>query len=407
MPAMSENRRLYLDNAATSFPKPQRVHDAMLRYATEVGASPGRGSYAESVEGAAIIRRCRERIVELINGESPDHVVFGLNTTDALNLAIHGMVASRRRRKPGEPMHIVTTRMDHNSVLRPLSALAADGDVDCTYVDVDPVTGVVDSADIAAAVRTETLLVAVVHASNVTGTLQPIGAIGAVCREKGVPLLVDAAQSVGHVPVDVRAMHIDLLAFPGHKGLLGPLGTGALYMRPGMERVIEPVRHGGTGSVSEQDAQPETMPDRYESGSHNTVGIAGLSEGVAELLERGMDTVWAHERTLIRVMIDALADKALYPGLRLLGPQGVDDRVGVFSFTHEVLEPAELAAVLESEFSILTRAGIHCAPKAHEHFGTVDRGGAVRLSFGPDVTVADVHFAASALSQVCTAAVAT
>ena len=398
--SMDRSRRLYLDNAATSFPKPPRVLEAMRRYAEEVGASPGRGGYAESLEGSRLLRTCRERISRLINGAGPERVVFTLNTTDALHLAIAGIVRHRRRTRPGSRVHLVTTAMDHNSVLRPFNALAEDGDCVWTCVPADPATGLVDPADVRAAIGKDTALVAIVHASNVSGTVQPVAEIGAICRELAVPLLVDAAQSVGHLPIDVDAMGIDLLAFPGHKGLLGPLGTGALYLRPGMERVVATVREGGTGSVSELDVHPEAMPDRYEAGSHNTIGIAGLSEGVAWLLERGVDRLWAHERGLIETMIGALS---VGPGLervRLIGPPGVGDRVAVFSLVHEAVPASVLADRLEAEFGVLARAGIHCAPRAHETLGSTP-GGALRISFGPFISPQDVRYACDALDSVC------
>lgn len=406
---MTASRRLYLDNAATTFPKPNRVHEAMARYATQIGASPGRGAYTESIEGARLIRVCRERLCRLIGGRSPDHVVFTLNTSDALNLAIRGMVAARRKRliERGEhdrPIHLVTTAMDHNSILRPFNALAADGlspRVEWTCVEADPESGLVDPDAIRAAIRSDTLLVGTVQASNVTGTVQPIREIGAMCRDMGVPLLVDGAQSVGRVPIDVDAMSIDLLAFPGHKALMGPLGTGALYIRPGLERLIATVREGGTGTVSELDVQPESMPDKYEPGSHNTIGIVGLGEGVAWVLETGVDTIERNEQDLIRQVIAALARTDDFPGLRLIGPQTASNRIGVFSFVHESSGPQELATMLEAEFGILTRAGIHCAPRAHGTFGTTDRGGALRISFGPFVSPQDVEYTLNALSEVC------
>lgn len=436
---MGETRsRLYLDNAATTFPKPRSVHEAMSRYATAIGASPGRGSYAESVEGGAIIARCRRRIAELFNAESAEHVVFTLNTSDALNLAIKGLVGRRQRRlverfgRGAEgPVHVVTTSMDHNSVLRPLNALASDvlgPRVEWTCVPADPVSGLVRAEDLRRAIRPETALVAAVHASNVTGVLQPVEAFGAVCREAGVPLLVDAAQTAGRVPIDMRAASIDLLAFPGHKGLLGPLGTGGLVLRPGMERQIDSVREGGTGSVSERDVQPAEMPDKYEPGSHNTVGLAGLLAGVEWVLERGARRVFEEEQSLVALTLASLlgggervrlSDGSLglgpaFPGLRLLGlgpsadtdvgggGRGASPRVGVFSYVHESLGAAELAAILESEYGVLTRAGIHCAPRAHETFGTLRAGGAVRMSYGPFVTPQDVRYALDALSRVCT-----
>lgn len=410
------SRRLYLDNAATSFPKPAAVTEAMVRFATEVGASPGRGSYAESREAAGILRECRERVHRLIGGEGgAEQVVFALNTSDALNIAIKGVVGARlgaeaARQRAGEDarrIHLVTTWMDHNSVLRPFNALREQwGDaVEVTFVPVDPHTGIVDPAAVAAAIRPETALVAAVHASNVTGSIQPVAEIGRVCRERGVLLLVDAAQSLGHIPVNVREMSIDLLAFPGHKGLLGPLGTGGLYIRPGVEQQMVTVREGGTGSVSERDVQPEWMPDRFEPGSHNTIGLAGLGEGAGWLLERGVGSVREHEEALMREFLGVLTPVALAEaGLRLLGPREIDRRVGVFAFVHESIPSEAFAQRLEDEHGVLVRAGLHCAPLAHQTFGTdpesASAPGAFRISFGPFVTGAHARFAAEAVLEV-------
>lgn len=396
-------RRLYFDNAATSFPKPPAVYDAMLRYGREIGGTAGRGSYREAREGARVINECRSRLCELFNGESADHVVFTLNTTDALNLAIKGIVSNRLRRDPRRPLHLVTTEADHNSVLRPFNALAGRDEVEWTCVHADERTGLVDAADVGAALRAETALVAITHASNVTGVIQPVAQIGAACRARGVPFLVDAAQSLGHIPVDVRAMPIDLLAFPGHKGLLGPLGTGGLYIRPGLEDRLDPLREGGTGSRSEDDVQPGMLPDKYEPGSQNALGIAGLSEGVAWHLGSGGS---AHERVAIEGMIEGLAElDAPGPapgrhGLRLLGPSTASGRVGVFSLMHESLSSHELAAIMEQEYGVLGRAGLHCAPRMHAALGTSGSGGAYRLSVGPFTSLDDVRFVCRALGEV-------
>ncbi len=393
--------RRYFDNAATSFPKPPAVAEAVFNCMTRNGA-PGRGVYAEAREAGRLIRVCRERINRLINGEHPDHVVFGLNTTDALNLAIKGVLEASRQGGLSRP-HVVSTRMEHNSVLRPMNAERERAAVEWTRVPVDPVSGLVDPADVIAAIRPDrTELVIVNHASNVTGTIQPVAEIGHACRERGVLFLVDGAQSLGHVPVDVRAMSIDLLAFPGHKGLLGPQGTGGLYIRPGVEDRVATVREGGTGSVSEQETHPARLPDRYEAGSHNTAGIAGLSEGVSWLLDRGMDAVRRHEIDLMTPMLAAYS-AGEWPGLRLLGPEAVGRRVGVMSFVHDELEPIEIATLLETEHGILTRAGLHCAPLAHQTFGSAPPGGrgAVRLSLGPFLTNEDVACAIAALGAIC------
>lgn len=426
--------RRYFDNAATSFPKPPRVLDAMSHYLAANGA-PARGQYAEARAAGQALHTCRLRINELLHGESPDHVIFGHNTTDGLNLAIHGVVRRHRRLRPAARLHAVTTALDHNSVLRVFAALADELNgpphgleahahrhhapssagphaahaaharhdsgpaFEATVVPVDPETGLVSPHDVAEAMRPETVLVALNHASNVTGTVQPAAEIGALCRARGVAFVLDAAQSLGHVQVDARALHADFIAFPGHKGLLGPTGTGGLYIRPGAEHLLDPVRQGGTGSRSEADVQPAALPDRFEPGSHNTVGLIGLSEGVAWLLERGLAAVRTHELTLIERMIAVLDDPARVPGLQWLGPRRPGQRVGVFSVLHDRLAPAQLSAALEDRFGVLTRAGLHCAPHAHRAFTA--SAGATRFSLGPFLTVDDVDFAMDALSTLC------
>lgn len=385
-------RRLYLDNAATSFPKPRSVTEAMVRYATELGASAGRGAYQEAIETGALIYECRRRLNRLFNGEKAEHFVFTLNCSDALNLAIKGLIDPARG-----PAHAVCTHIDHNSILRPLNELQSRGWISQTQVPVDPATGLVDPDDIRRSIRPETKLVAITHASNVTGTVQPIREIGRICRDAAVPLVVDAAQSAGHLPIDVQADGIDLLAAPGHKALLGPLGTGFLYIRPGLERSLRTLREGGTGSVSEVAVQPEFMPDKYEPGSHNAIGIIGLSEGVKWVLEQGIESLHAQEMDLVRTFLEGVAD---VEGLTYYGPQGVRNRIGVFSIRIEGYDPQELSTVLETSYGILSRSGIHCAPLAHQAIGTATTGGATRLSFGPFLSKQDVKFVTDALAEV-------
>lgn len=388
-------RRLYMDNAATSFPKPRAVIEAMVRYATELGASAGRGAYHEAVETGVLIGECRRRLQKLFNGERPEHFVFTLNCSDALNLAIKGLI------DPGRPNHAICTHIDHNSILRPLHALAERGWLDQTRVPVDGGTGLVDPQAIRRAIRPDTRLIAVTHVSNVTGTIQPVREIGRIAREAGIPLVVDAAQSAGHLPVDVQADGIDLLAAPGHKGLLGPLGTGFLYVRPGLEKLLRPLKEGGTGSASELAVQPEFMPDKYEAGSHNAIGIIGLSEGVRWVLEQTVEKLAADELALVSTFLDGVSD---IRGLTYFGPQGVRHRIGVFSVRVDGYDPQELSAVLEGSYGILTRSGIHCAPLAHGAIGTADSGGTTRISFGPFHSMQDVQFVADALADVASAA---
>lgn len=390
-------RRIYLDNAATSFPKAPGVAEAVGEYLTRIGASPGRGGYAESRAGSAILASCRERLCRLVNGTSPDHVVFTLNCSDALNLALKGVVTHRRRANPRARVHIITTQMDHNSVLRPLNEMIQDG-VNWTCVDADPKSGLVDPDAISRAIRDETALVAVCHASNVSGTLQDLAPIARVCHARGVPILADAAQSLGHVPIDVRALAIDLLAFPGHKGLLGPLGTGGLYLRPGMEDVVATIREGGTGTQSEDDVQPLTMPDRYEPGSHNMPGIAGLNASLAWILDQGVESIQQHEQRLVGTFVARLEDLAR-AGFSLLAPDA-PRRVAVFSIVHERLGARDVANRLESGFGVLARAGFHCAPRAHRALASPAGEGALRLSASIFTSERDIDLAIDALLEI-------
>lgn len=384
-------RRLYLDNAATSFPKPQTVLQAMTHYAQSLGASAGRGAYAEAIETAAILSACRLNLKKHFNGERAEHFVFTLNCSEALNIAIKGLI------NPSKDNHVICTAIDHNSILRPTTSMEDAGIAQRTIVPVDPVTGVVDPDDIRKAIRPNTRFIAITHASNVTGSVQPVAEIGRLAREHAVPFIVDAAQSAGHMKIDVQKDCIDLLAAPGHKALLGPLGTGFLYLRPGMEKIVAPLIEGGTGSISEEPRQPSFMPDRYESGSHNAIGIAGLNAGLQWIAEKGIDALHKHDQDLVRVFIDGVSN---IDGLTYYGPRGVKDRVGVFSVRIEGYEPQELSAVLETNYGILTRSGIHCAPFAHETIGTASLGGTTRFSFGPFVTIQDVKFATDALAEI-------
>ena len=387
-------RRLYMDNAATRFPKPRAVLEAMVHYTNEMGASAGRGAYEEAMRTGGLIAECRHRLNELFHGQDPDHFIFNLNCTDGLNQAIKGLVGS------GRPGHAICTQIDHNSILRPLNALQDQGYATQTRVPVDAKTGLVDPDGIRRSIRPDTRLIAITHASNVTGTIQPIREIGRIAREHDIPFIVDAAQSAGHLPIDVQADLIDLLAAPGHKALLGPLGTGILYIRPGLEKQLVPLKEGGTGTISEKDRQPEFMPDRYESGSHNAIGIIGLSEGVKWVLEQGVDHLAGREMNLVRTFIDGVDE---IKGLTCYGPQGVKHRLGVFSVTIDGYAPHELSAVLETRYGILTRSGIHCAPLVHQAIGTAAQGGTTRFSFGPFLTQQDVKYATDALADIAMA----
>ncbi|MFO0972569.1 MAG: aminotransferase class V-fold PLP-dependent enzyme [Phycisphaerae bacterium] len=382
------NHRIYADNAATSFPKPPEVLAAMSDYAQRLGASAGRGAYREAVAAGELLATCRARVARLIGAPDPRQIIFGLNCSEALNLALRGLL------RPGD--HVVTSRFEHNSVLRPLHSLAADG-VTTSFVPVADPSGRVSVDALRAALRPATRLIALQHASNVTGVIQPVEEAAALARERDIPILVDAAQTAGHLPLDVTRMGIDLLAFPGHKGLLGPLGTGALYIRAGLAERIRPLVCGGTGTVSELPTQPDQLPDKYESGSHNAIGLAGLSAAAEWLLARGVDSL---RRSEIDHMERFLAGVSGLAGLSLYGPRDPRQRVAVFSVRVADLAPAETVAILEAEFGVLARAGIHCAPWAHESLGTAADGGTTRLSFGPFTTAADIDACVAALAAV-------
>lgn len=381
-------QRTYLDNAATSFPKPEAVWAAVDNYHRRLGAAVGRGAYRAGIETTGLVERCRKKVAELLGAESPRQVVLTFNGTDSLNLALHGVV------RPGD--HVVTSVMEHNSVLRPLSELRRRLGIEVTYVAADA-TGLIDPAEFRRALRPNTRLIALIHASNVSGTIQPIAEVGRIAREAGALFLVDAAQSAGAVPIDLSALPVDLLACPGHKGLLGPLGTGVLYIRPGVESRLASFRQGGTGTQSEQDLQPEVLPDKYESGNHNAPGLMGLEAGVSWLLEQGVETIHEREQALVRQLLSELSD---VPGVQLFGPTVERSRVGVVSVSLEGFEPQVVAAILDQNFGIEIRAGLHCAPKAHEAIGSFSSGGTVRFSVGPFTTPDEITSAICALREI-------
>lgn len=379
---------IYLNNAATSWPKPEAVYTATDRALRSLQGAPARsGGHTHGVIDQ-MIERLRHRLAEFFNAPSPQSILFGFNGTDALNLAIRGTV------RPGD--HVVTTATEHNSVLRPLRWLEEHAGVTVTRVGCDG-KGYVDLDALAGSVRPDTSLIAVNHASNVTGTLQPLEEVCRRLRDRRGLLLVDAAQSAGHVPIDTDRLGIDLLALPGHKGLLGPMGTGVLYMRPELQQRVEPLRRGGTGTRSDEDRQPSELPDRYESGTLNTPGLAGLAAGLDYVNERGIDALRQHELELTAQLIEGI--NAL-DGVHLVGPGATAERVGVVSVTVDGYEPGEVAALLESQFGIQVRAGIHCAPRLHEALGTRDGGGTVRFSTGPFNQPAHIEAALRALAEI-------
>lgn len=378
---------IYLDNAATSFPKPESVYQAVDRFNREIGANPGRSGYATARKAGEIVDETRALLARLFNVERPSQIVFTANATQAVNLALKGLL------RPGD--HVVTTVVDHNSLLRPLRSLQERRQVELTRV-VSGSTGSVDPEDIRAVLKPETKLICMTHASNVTGALYNVKAIGAIAHDNGSLLMVDVAQTAGCVPIDVQDMQIDLLAFTGHKGLLGPQGTGGLYMKPGLEVEVQPFSEGGTGSQSSSDRQPENMPDRFEGGTLNTPGLAGLGAGVRFVLETGVEAIRDHEQALVARLLDGLAS---IPVVKVYGPSPGSKRVAVVSFNLEGWPPLNLSHILASGFDIATRSGLHCAPLIHRYIGTADRG-TVRASIGYFNTVDDIDRLCGALEQI-------
>lgn len=356
---------IYLDNAATSWPKPEPVYDAVSE-AIRRGGNPGRGSSERSKAAAMDISEARSALAQLFHIPEPSRIVFALNATDAINLGLQGMLS------PGD--HVITSRMEHNAVTRPLAYLE-DAGVRVTKVATDPALGA-DPEAVRAAIGPETKLVVMSHGSNVTGALNPIEEIGAICHEAGIPFMVDASQTAGAIPIDVMKMHIDLLAFPGHKSLLGPTGTGALYVAPSVSP--RPIRAGGTGVFSEVRLQPEQLPYYYEAGTQNTVGIAGLAAGARYILEHSVSGIFHEEQQMLQRLIDGLA---AIPRVTIYGPM-TSPRAAAVSFNIEDMDCADAAMILETYYNISVRSGLQCAPDTHRLLGTFDLGGTIRVSPG-------------------------
>ena len=356
---------IYFDNAATSHPKPTAVVEAVTRALTETNANPGRSGHPAAIEAARTVLDCRERLAALLGAADPMSVVHCFNCTDALNLAIKGSL------RVGD--HVVATQLEHNSVLRPLNALARRNRITLTLVSPRP-DGFVDPEDIRDALTPQTALVVCTHASNVTGAIQPVAAIGQMARAAGVRYLIDGAQALGGLPVDINALSCDLYAFPGHKSLLGPQGTGGLYIAPGLR--LNPLREGGTGTDSHRLVQPDTLPERYESGTVNLPGIAGLAAGCGYVASR-LSQIMMHERELTQALWEGLA---AMDGVTLYSPAQEAGRAGIVSFNVGDLPSAQVADALARQ-GIAVRGGLHCVPGAHRFLGTLERG-AVRASLG-------------------------
>lgn len=376
---------IYLDNAATTYPKPEAVYSAMDRFAREVGGNPGRSGHRRSLDAGREVLSARETMARFLEVSDPSRIVFTKNATEALNLVIKGIMA-----RGG---HAVITSMEHNSVWRPLEALARTADVSYTVVQCGPY-GDLEPSRMAEAIRPDTRLLICSHASNVAGNLLPVDEVAELAASAGLPLLVDAAQTAGRYELLPEREGIPLLAFTGHKELFGPSGTGGLYIAPGLEP--EPLMYGGTGSRSESSIQPDLMPDRYESGTLNAVGLAGLRAGVEFVMERSLKEIRSHEGQLSQRLIEGILRLS---SATLYGPIEWERRVGVISFNLEGLTSSEVASRLDEQYGIYVRSGLHCAPLAHRTLGTL-RNGVVRASLSCMNTMEHVDGILEALEDI-------
>lgn len=388
---MNEAReRIYLDNAATSWPKPESVVEAVREFYLAIGSAAGRGSNQAAIDAQTRIDQCRSAIAKMINGRSSE-IVFTSNGTASLNQAILGLL------KSGD--HVVTTQLEHNSVLRPLRELEANRGVEVSIVEPDS-GGIVRPDELAAAITDRTRMIVTTHASNVLGTIQPVKEIGSIAKEREIVYLIDAAQTLGHIPIDVEELGCDLLAAPGHKSLLGPLGTGVLFVSTEIVDELSPLMYGGTGTNSESDMQPLDPPFKFESGNINTAAISGLLEGVRFLQSNDGQEKSKLADHLREEVCEQLKE---VEGITVYGELDPNNRVNLVSFNIDGLDANEVAAILGSSYGVETRAGFHCAPLAHQWIKTDSIGGTVRMSWGPFNTVSQVQSAMDAVKEIAAA----
>lgn len=377
---------IYLDNGATSFPKPPAVAQAMLQYMTEVGASINRGVYGSAQAAGMTTLMLREGLCRLFHHSDPTHCVLTGGNTMGLNMVLRGWL------RPGD--HCLVSSVEHNAVMRPLHDLAEQGvTFDRIPCDRD---GHLNPADIPALIRPNTRLLVMAHGSNVSGAVQDAMAVGPICHEHGIPFVLDAAQTAGHWPIDFEAMHLSALSVPGHKGLMGPSGIGALLLSDDFAKKLTPILTGGTGSASDSEAQPDYMPDKFESGTPNLPGIYGFHAAVDFILDTGVEVLQERERQLTKYFLDKLRD---VKDIRLAGPWDLENRVGVISVDFAQVDNAEAAYRLEQDYGILTRCGLHCAPSAHKTLGTFPQG-TVRFSVGHYTTETEIDTAVQAIAEI-------
>ncbi|AJD29651.1 MULTISPECIES: aminotransferase class V-fold PLP-dependent enzyme [Clostridium] len=379
--------KIYLDNAATTYPKPEKVYSSILNYMKNVGASPGRGGYENALTGDRMVYKCRQSLINLFNFNKIENVIFTSNITASLNILIKSIVK--------DDWHVITSSMDHNSVIRPLVSLEKSNKIELDILNCSE-EGLINVEDFKNTIKDNTKLVVLSHASNIVGTIQPLEAIGNICKEKGIYFIIDSAQTAGVLPLDFQNLNCNALAFTGHKALLGPQGIGGFIIDDKLNNIATNFIEGGTGSLSESTLQPDFLPDKFESGTMNTPGIAGLLAGIEYINEEGLNTIKEREEYLSREFINGLLN---IDSIKVYGPLDASLRTATLSINSSKIDNSELGFLLDSEFGIMVRTGLHCAPLAHKTIGSFPQG-TLRFSFGAFNDIKDINYALYALNSI-------
>lgn len=379
--------KVYLDNAATSYPKPECVHNEMINYLINVGGNPGRGASSLSLQGNKIVFQCRNLLCDLFKFNDPKNVIFTSNITMSLNMLLQGVL------KKGD--HVITSSMDHNSTLRTLSALEEKGIIELDIIKCS-IEGALDPTEVESKLKSNTKVICLSHASNLVGTIQPLKQIGEICKKNNVFFIIDSAQTAGVLDLDFNELNCSALAFTGHKGLMGPQGIGGFIISDEMNECCSPLIYGGTGSISSDIHQPEFLPDKFESGTINTPGIAGLKAGVNFILTEGIKAIKEHEDNLINIFIEGLLN---IPTISIYGSRDILSRTSTISINSSLIDNSELGFLLDRNYNITTRTGLHCAPLAHKTIGTYPNG-TLRFSFGYFNDEKDVNYSLYALNEI-------
>lgn len=376
---------VYLDNSSTSFPKPKIVADSIYNYLTNIGGNPGRSNHESALKSNRILYSARENIANFFNYDKIENVIFTSGITASLNILLNGIIA------PGD--HVITSSMEHNSVIRPLQNLKESRNVEIEIVQGD-IDGIIDASKISKSIKSNTKLVIITHASNVTGSIQPLKEIGQICKDKNIFFIIDSAQSAGVLEIDFKALNLNALAFTGHKSLLGPQGIGGFIIDDKLNKICNPFILGGTGSLSHSLYQPDYLPDKFESGTLNIPGILGLSQSINFIESEGLSTIYEHNSHLRQLLIDGILNIKNY---NIHG--SIDNATSCISITNSKLDVNELSFILDSDFNISNRSGLHCAPLAHKTINTYPEG-TVRLSIGYFNTEDEIKYTIDSLNKI-------